>query len=119
MSERRGLLWDESGICTRPLWEHEPKIEDVIRVFLRLGFASNRDQLQVSVLSQGAINKAYLVEIREVGNEKVLLMRVSLPIDPGNKIRGEIATLQWLRRYTTLPVPEVIDYMASPDDDIG
>ena len=46
-------------------------------------------------------------------------MRISLPIDPSNKICGEVATLQWVRRYTTLPVPEVIDYMASPDDDIG
>ncbi|KAI1069136.1 hypothetical protein LB507_006102 [Fusarium sp. FIESC RH6] len=119
MVERPGLLWDESGICTMPLWEHEPKIEGIIKVFLRLGFAHNRHQLHVSVLGQGAINKAYLVKIREAGNEKALVMRVSLPIDPGNKICGEVATVQWLRRYTTLPVPEVINYMASPDDDIG
>ncbi|RBR07508.1 uncharacterized protein FIESC28_10589 [Fusarium coffeatum] len=119
MVERSGLLWDDSSICTRPLWEHEPKIEDIIEVFLRLGFADKRNQLHVSVLGQGAINKAYLVQIRKDGNKRVLVMRVSLPIDPGNKIRGEVTTLQWLRRYTTLPVPEVIDYMASPDDDIG
>jgi len=121
MLERPGLLWDDSGICIKPLWEHEPKIEDIIKVFLRLGFAHNRDQLHVSVLGQGAINKAYLVKIQLGKNEdeRVCVMRISLPIDPSNKICGEVATLQWLRRYTTLPVPEVIDYMASPDDDIG
>ena len=107
MVERPGLLWDDSSICTRPLWEHEPKIEDIIKVLLRQGHAHNRDQLQVSVLGQGAINKAYLVQIGEDGNARVLVMRVSLPIDPGNKICGEVATLQWLQRYTTLPVPEV------------
>ncbi|CAG7557544.1 unnamed protein product [Fusarium equiseti] len=118
-SSRAGLLWDDSGICTKPIWEYEPKVEDIVRIFLRLGFALNRNQLQVSVLGQGAINKAYLVQIRKAGNETVLVMRLSLPIDPGNKTRGEVATLQWLRRYTTLPVPEVIRYTASPDDDLG
>lgn len=46
-------------------------------------------------------------------------MRVSLPVDPHHKTRGEVATLQWVRQNTDIPVPEVICFDASNQNDIG
>lgn len=46
-------------------------------------------------------------------------MRVSLPVEPVNKTRGEVATLRWIRGHTDMPVPEVISFNASSDDEIG
>ncbi|KAH8671475.1 phosphotransferase enzyme family-domain-containing protein [Xylariales sp. PMI_506] len=45
-------------------------------------------------------------------------MRVTLPVDPGRKTRGEVATLQLVTDKTTLPVPEVIAYDDSSTNEI-
>jgi hypothetical protein len=39
---------------------------------------------------------------------------VSLPVDPGAKTRGEVATLQLVRRKTDVPVPRVIAFDDGP-----
>lgn len=46
-------------------------------------------------------------------------MRVSLPVDPGHKTRGEVTTLRWVRRMTQVPVLKVIAYDDSQDNEIG
>lgn len=46
-------------------------------------------------------------------------MRVSLPVCPRTKTRGEVTTLQFLRRETTVPVPEVVAFDDSAENEIG
>ncbi|KAF4929544.1 Altered inheritance of mitochondria protein 9 [Colletotrichum viniferum] len=46
-------------------------------------------------------------------------MRVSLPVDPGHKTRGEVATLRWLQHQTNIPVPQVFDFDDSNKNEIG
>ncbi|KAK1992848.1 kinase-like protein [Colletotrichum falcatum] len=48
-----------------------------------------------------------------------MLMRVSLPVEPGDKTRGEVATLRWLRRRTGTPVPRVFAFDDSNSNEIG
>ncbi|CAI7649441.1 unnamed protein product [Penicillium glandicola] len=46
-------------------------------------------------------------------------MRVSLPVYPHNKTLGEVTTLRFLRRATDVPVPEVIAFDDSGNNEIG
>ncbi|KAJ4410678.1 hypothetical protein N0V82_009157 [Gnomoniopsis sp. IMI 355080] len=46
-------------------------------------------------------------------------MRVSLPVHPHYKTRGEIATLRWVRDTTDIPVPKIIAFQDSNDNEIG
>ncbi|KAH7259208.1 uncharacterized protein BKA55DRAFT_562211 [Fusarium redolens] len=46
-------------------------------------------------------------------------MRVSLPVDPKHKTAGEVATLKWLSQHSTMPVPRVIAFDDTRDNQIG
>ena len=46
-------------------------------------------------------------------------MRVSLPVDPYFKTASEVATLQFIQKNTSIPVPRVIAFDASVDNELG
>lgn len=46
-------------------------------------------------------------------------MRVALPVDPCYKTMSEVATMDWIRRITNLPIPRIIAYEPSRDNLIG
>lgn len=113
---REGLVWQESPLGDKARWKTEPRVEAIRAVCLRvLKLASEKDCI-VEFFTAGSFNRLYLVEVP--GQEK-LLMRISLPVDPRNKILGEVATVRWLRRFTSIPVPEIIAFDASSDNEIG
>jgi aminoglycoside phosphotransferase (APT) family kinase protein len=82
-----------------------------------------REKLQIkaseacdlSFYAEGAFNKLYLVHTRQ----QELLMRVLLAVYPRSKTRGEVTTLRFLRRETDLPVPEVIAFDDSCENEVG
>ncbi|KAF5027023.1 hypothetical protein F66182_899 [Fusarium sp. NRRL 66182] len=113
---REGLVWEESPFGDKPRWKTEPRIEAIRAVCLGvLKLASEKDCI-VEFFAAGSFNRLYLVE---APSRKRLLMRISLPVDPRNKILGEVATVRWLRRFTSIPVPEIIAFDASSDNEIG
>lgn len=69
----------------------------------------------ISFYAEGAFNKLYLVQT----SQRRLLMRISLPVYPRSKTRGEVTTLRFLRRETDVPVPEVIAFDDSCNNEIG
>jgi aminoglycoside phosphotransferase (APT) family kinase protein len=69
----------------------------------------------VTFFAQGALNKLYLART----HTRDYLMRVSLPVHPHSKTLGEVTTLRYLRRETSISVPEVIAFDASADNEIG
>ncbi|OBR03316.1 hypothetical protein CH63R_12443 [Colletotrichum higginsianum IMI 349063] len=112
---RDGLVWENGGFDLEPRWTREPSltaIEKVCRRQLGIGDGANCD---VSFYAAGALNKLYLVQRDDVK----LIMRASLPVDPGDKTRGEVATLRWLRRWTSAPVPHIFAFDDSNDNEIG
>ncbi|KAF4464211.1 Altered inheritance of mitochondria 9 mitochondrial [Fusarium albosuccineum] len=113
---REGLVWEESGLGDRPRWKTEPQIEAIKAVCLRVLKLPSEKDCTIEFFASGTFNKLYLVEVP--GQEK-LLMRISLPVDPRHKILGEVATARWLRRFTNIPVPEIIAFDASSDNEIG
>ncbi|KAK4096662.1 kinase-like protein [Parathielavia hyrcaniae] len=71
----------------------------------------------IEFLAQGAFNKVHVVKFP--GQEKEVIARVTLPVDPKWKTLSEVATLQWVRHNTSLPVPGVFSYQADRNNAIG
>ncbi|KAF7541351.1 hypothetical protein G7Z17_g11980 [Cylindrodendrum hubeiense] len=113
---RKGLFWDDGGLDIEPRWATEPDVAAIKGECLRTLGIRDPDDCTVKFLTAGAFNKIYLVEPQ---GQRNLIMRVSLPVDPRYKTAGEVATLRWIRRSTTIPVPEVIAYRDSSDNATG
>lgn len=73
------------------------------------------DPCNVSFYAGDAMYKLYTV----VCAGQSLWMKILLPVYPHFKTRGEVATLQWVRQHTDIPVPRVVAFEDSNDNDIG
>ncbi|KAK6834432.1 hypothetical protein PG987_009126 [Apiospora arundinis] len=112
-SDRAGLLWTEALFGLTPTWAHEPSlsaIRDVCSEHLDL-----ESPCVVTFRASGALNRIYTVD----SAKGRYIMRVSLPVDPGYKTRGEISTLRFVRENTTIPVPKIIAYDDTSNNKIG
>ncbi|KAH8781205.1 phosphotransferase enzyme family-domain-containing protein [Diaporthe sp. PMI_573] len=112
---QEGLKWDRSGLDLVPLWTRQPSteaIETVCRQRLHIG---NNANCSISFHAEGSFNKLYLVRT----DEQSLLIRISLPVCPHDKTRGEVTTLRWLAENTNIPVPKVIAFDDISQNEIG
>lgn len=109
------LEWEETLFNLIPHWKREPSlkvIESACRQQLKV---PAEHPCTVSFYAAGTFNKLYLI----VCAEQSSLMRVTLPVSPHYKTRGEVATLTWVREHTDIPVPKVIAFEDSSDNAIG
>ncbi|KAM0461551.1 hypothetical protein ACHAPV_004257 [Trichoderma viride] len=113
-SSRDGLAWDDKGLELKPVWTREPSLEAITKVCREKLGIEETGTCQVSFHAKGGFNKIYLVRT----SQRQLIMRVSLPVCPRIKTRGEVTTLQFLHRATTVPVPEVFAYDDSAENEI-
>ncbi|KAI0149256.1 phosphotransferase enzyme family-domain-containing protein [Pestalotiopsis sp. NC0098] len=74
-----------------------------------------RDPCEIKFLAQGAFNKIFTI----TSTNKQVVARVTLPIDPKWKTLSEVATLEWVRTNTSLPVPKVFAYSADGSTPVG
>lgn len=112
---QEGLKWDKSGLDLVPLWTRQPStqaIETVCRQCLHIG---NNANCSVSFHAEGAFNKLYLVKT----DEQSLIIRITLPVHPRYKTRGEVTTLRWLAENTNIPVPKVVAFDDDRENAIG
>lgn len=94
----------------------EPQIEIVEKIVReRLGIGNDEDGLSVEFFAEGAFNKLYKAQCPK----ESYVMRVSLPVDPGHKTLSETTTLAFVRANTDIPVPKVIAFDASFDNEFG
>ena len=117
-ASRDGLAWDDGILGLEPRWVREPEIEAIAAVCRRhLGIPANAPESDCAVFfhTAGSYNKLYLVD----SVRGRYIMRVSLPVDPGNKTRGEVTTLQLVRRKTDVHVPAVVAYDDTATSEIG
>lgn len=110
--DQHGLLWEEGILGFEPLWSVEPKIEDIKKTVQSLRPSST---VEVGFLAQGGFNKVYNVTV----DGKAFIMRVSLPVDPHFKVLSEVATMDWVREVTQLPIPTVMNFQSSRENCIG
>ncbi|KAF2255934.1 kinase-like protein [Trematosphaeria pertusa] len=110
-----GLEWKQTLFDLVPQWTREvfiPAIESVCRQQLNI---PPEDPCTVAFHASGLFNKLYIVKCTRCP----LIMRVSLPVYPRHKTRAEVATLRWVRENTKVPVPKVVSFDDSNDNEIG
>ncbi|KAI1373320.1 phosphotransferase enzyme family-domain-containing protein [Hypoxylon crocopeplum] len=110
-----GLRWISDGLffSVKPTWTAEPTIDSIV-LTLQKTIGPDK-QYKVEHLWDGAYNKMYSV----LCEQNYLVMRVSLPVCPKAKTESEVATLRWIAKNTSLPVPKVHHYDSSRNNPIG
>lgn len=94
-------------------WTVEPE-ESVVMATIQ-SVITLPDPCNIKFLAQGAFNKIFTI----TSTDKQVVARVTLPIDPKWKTLSEVATLEWVRTNTSLPVPEVFAYNADGSAAVG
>ncbi|KAF2864361.1 hypothetical protein K470DRAFT_267219 [Piedraia hortae CBS 480.64] len=107
-----GLKWVEQLADPRPEWTVEL---DINTIKYEAEKAVGPENTQVSFYAQGGFNRLFEI----VAGNKTYLMRVSLPVDPYWKTSSEVATLSWVEKNTTMPVPHVVAYNSNRKTAIG
>ncbi|KAK1965744.1 hypothetical protein LY78DRAFT_703473 [Colletotrichum sublineola] len=110
-------FWASNGVRTlwglEPRWSVDPDqtaIMETVKSTLNIPGACS-----IELLGGGAFNKLYIVRYAE----KEVVARVTLPVEPKWKALSEVATMQWVRQNTGLPVPEVLGFNADRGNPIG
>lgn len=111
--EFSGLKWVRTLWGLEPRWTIDPDetaIKETVKTALSIS-----DPCTIQFLAQGAFNKLYTVS----WPGKDVVVRVTLPIEPKWKTLSEIATMDWVRVNTRLPVPKVLAYSTDRSTAIG
>ena len=104
-------------------WKAEPDVElikpTVKPVLEILGMDGSR--IEIIPVGEGAFNKVYSVTTcnKETGSSKDYIFRIPLPIDPYYKIECDVATTEFVRHFTKIPVPLIYAYDSSPNNELG
>lgn len=106
-----------------PVWTKDPDISVVKSLAAyHLQHILPAAELIATFLAEGTFNKVYdisPISSYELWGHQSFVMRVSLPVDPHLKTSSEAATLEYVHRHTTIPVPRVVAYDASADNELG
>lgn len=116
--ESLGLKWVQGVFSIEPQWITEIDLESIHREISEsraIQILKPMQNVQVSFLAQGAFNKLYTIQT----DSDTLIMRVSLPVDPYWKTASEVATVEWIRLDTALPVPKVLAHQANRENAVG
>ncbi|KAF7864102.1 hypothetical protein EAF04_007067 [Stromatinia cepivora] len=115
MVKQDGLKWVAKTFGLEPHWTSTPdiaKIKVIVLKHLKLEECSLCD---VTFYAQGAFNKLYKIETEN----ECFLIRITLPVDPFNKTNSEIATINFIHRTTDIPVPRILAFDDSSENDLG
>lgn len=111
-----GLEWEDDLFYLIPHWTREPSLDAIESVCRQqLGLPADCP-CTASFYAAGLLNKLYKVVYAD---DESCLMRVTLPVSPHYKTRGEVATLRWVREHTEIPVPKILAFDDSNDNSIG
>lgn len=113
---QHSLCWLDLGGRLIPEWTVLPNICIIKSIALQY-LSPDLPDLDVRFFSEGPFNK--VLKILSPHNSKQCLMRVTLPVEPFLKTESEVATLTYVRRYTSIPVPKVIAYDTSSKNELG
>ncbi|KAK7216494.1 hypothetical protein V2G26_004497 [Clonostachys chloroleuca] len=109
----RGVEWVETQFGPRPEWTNEPDHEAILQA-ARQALSLN-ELCSVRFLAQGVFSRVYVIS----SLSEEYIFRLSLPMYRRWKIESEIATMEWARKNTSLPVPRVLAHMGDPSQAVG
>ncbi|KAL7274320.1 hypothetical protein RUND412_002792 [Rhizina undulata] len=115
-----GLKWEEHAFEWIPTWTVEPEISVVKEIALE-HLDTRSWNYEISFFGGGTFNKLYLISPLNSSEPTPLcyMMRLALPVDPYYKTESEVATLEYVRLKTSIPVPRVIAYDSSANNKLG
>jgi hypothetical protein len=88
-----------------------------IRTILSRHFPALAD-CEITYFNKGTFNRLYKLT-STTWEGKAYLFRISIPVDPFFKTESEVATMEYVRRHTSMPVPRVIGYSSSDENELG
>lgn len=107
--------------ASEPIWPSDPD-QTVIKKLATSLLADipglpDVSSLQVKFLADGARHKVY--ELKHASADIPYLFRVAIPLDPYYKMESEMATLEAIRRSTSIPVSRPVSWSSSADNELG
>ena len=108
-----GLEWVQITFNLEPRWTVDPTITDIENEIQNTLKCTQR--CKATFMTQGAFNKLFKIEYGTATS----ITRVSLPVDPHHKTASEVATLRFILENGKIPVPTVIAFKDTSDNQIG
>ena len=96
------------------------RIQETVQQYVEF-IAPETETISVELLAQGAFNQAYniIAENKATGFCEEYVFRVALPIYPHYKLESDVATTEFVRHTTTVPVPIIYAFDSSPNNKLG
>lgn len=118
LSQHR-LCWknDERTGFLDPEWPHEPDIEIARKLAISCLPTSLFQDAEIASFAQGSFHRLY--SISSALTTEQYLMRVALPVEPFFKTESEVATIEYVRKHSSMPVPRVVAYSSSASNELG
>ncbi|MCJ1300282.1 hypothetical protein MMC08_003078 [Hypocenomyce scalaris] len=123
--QKRVMRWRcrPFSLDTDPVWIVEPDlklIKEVAQTHLELCGLSG-DAITIEFFAEGAYHKLYTINTTSThtGLPKQCIFRVAIPEHPWYKIESEVATTEFVRHTTSIPVPIIYAYDSSTDNKLG
>lgn len=108
-----GLQWDATLWGSDPEWTEEPSISIIKKLVKR--HLDLKEEPDISYFAEGALNKLYAFDC----HKGRFIMRVTLPVAPGAKTDSEVATIAFIRKYTTIAVPQIVAHDSNLKNELG
>ncbi|CAG8950698.1 hypothetical protein HYFRA_00002908 [Hymenoscyphus fraxineus] len=119
--EHKNMLWEKAAFGYYAAdWLKAPRIntmKDEIRPYLPGLEGNPSSAITIKLWTKGYINRIY--EVKSPDLSIPCILRVSLPVDPWYKVESEVATMLYVAKHTTIPVPRVFAFDSSTDNPIG
>lgn len=115
MPDQRGLEWISTTFGLEPRWTEEPNLDTIAQIAREHLHHDGESPVKITFHAQGAFNKLYKISTSSSDS----LLRVSLPVDPHLKTKSEVATIEFVRKATDMPVPRIIAFNSDNQNELG
>ena len=120
---RYWLMIEPEGDIAYMEWRNKPHLASVrATIAPELTYLGLDPKLcEVTLLTSGGFSLIYLVTARDwkSGKTRELICRIPKPIEPSYKTESEVAVTEFVRHFTSIPVPEIYFYDSSANNPIG
>lgn len=100
-----------------PTWPREPDIEAARKLAIAYLPAADFADAEIGPFARGAFHRLFIISSSRVRTQ--YLMRVAIPVDPFFKTESEVATMEYVRERSSLPVPRVVAFASTASNPLG
>ncbi|KAF1983918.1 hypothetical protein K402DRAFT_396116 [Aulographum hederae CBS 113979] len=124
--EQDGVItWTRGPGYWRPEWLNDPSLDSVremIKPHLRSCgiIISELDPVEVKFFADGMWNKLFEVSVSDcLRGTRSYILRLAMPVCPWFKTQSEVATMEYVRCHTEIPIPRVFAFDSSGKSSLG